>query len=139
MRLRPPPARLITAGLVMAATLGTSSCTNADDGEEVVFDRAAYCREMTASAGDIDAEAMADGNAEAYEIAGETYERLAALAPEELSYEWRVIISGMEAMIREADGEDIATDEETAEFRSAYQTVYSDYTANCLETASPEP
>jgi hypothetical protein len=123
------------SALTFAAAFAAVSCAQQvnidEDGK--AFDQAAYCEAMNTSAEMIDVEAMGDGDAEAYDRAGETYERLAGLAPDELAYEWRVIISGMDAMIREANGEEAATDEEATEFRNAYQTVYSDYTEHCAQ------
>jgi phosphoglycolate phosphatase-like HAD superfamily hydrolase len=122
--------------VAVLAGAGTASCTPAEP-DHAVFDRVAYCEAMHASEPAIDVEAMAAGDPAAYETAGATYEQLAQLAPPELAYEWRVIISGMDGMIREAQGEDTATDEETAEFRTAYQTVYSDYLDQCVEADRP--
>jgi hypothetical protein len=127
--------------VLAAVSLVTASCTRQveDEEEPAAFDRAVYCQAMHSSTLSIDADAMNSGNLEAMEAAAQTYEHLAQLAPVELAYEWRIIISGMGQMIREAGGEDAASDEETAEFRSAYQIVYTDYIDKCADTVSPAP
>jgi hypothetical protein len=133
------PLRAAAWGVGIGAVLVVAGCAGPEavEDEEAVFDRAEYCEAMHTSAPSIDTDAMGGGDAEALETAGQTYEHLALLAPEELAYEWRVIISDMQRMILEARGEDAVTDEDAAEFRSAYQTVYSDYIDNCVETPGP--
>jgi hypothetical protein len=138
MPVKRPIGAAAAVAAVAAVGLGTASCAQkVDEDEENVFDRATYCEAMHTATPEIDAEGMTQGDSAALEAAGATYERLAGLAPEELAYEWRVIISGMEAMIREARGAEAATEDEAAEFRSAYQTVYSDYIEACVEAPSP--
>jgi hypothetical protein len=117
--------------------LVASSCSRTDGDEEDIFDRGVYCEAMHTSEASVDAEAMEQGDMGAYATTIETYKHLAELAPQELSYEWQVIAGGVQRMVREAAGQEAATDEETAEFRTAYQTVYSDYMESCLESPSP--
>ncbi|MDR1152759.1 MAG: hypothetical protein LBK72_09860 [Bifidobacteriaceae bacterium] len=140
MRLSAPhhsfPASAIAVALGLMV-LAAASCSGADEAEEGAFDREEYCEAMHTSEPSIDAEGMENGDVAAYQKAIETYEYLAKLAPVELTYEWQVIAGGVERMVREAGGEEAATDQETAEFRSAFQTVYADYTENCLESPTP--
>jgi hypothetical protein len=127
--------------MAVVTVVAVASCARPQGSDQTpaAFDRAAYCEVMHTSGQYIDVEAMAEGDPGASETAGQTYEQLAQLAPMELAYEWRVIISGMDQMIRQARGEDAAEEEEAAEFRTAFQTVYSDYLDNCLATPSPTP
>jgi hypothetical protein len=146
MRLTEPcathsrPRRLtmprLTFAALAAAMLALVGCSGGEPDEEE-FDRAAYCDAMHGMAPSIDADAMREGDAAAHEEAIQTYTHLAGLAPDELRHEWQVIITGVSQIVREAGGEDAATDREAAEFRQAYQTVYSDYIDSCLEVTLP--
>ncbi|MCL2788153.1 MAG: hypothetical protein FWD59_06615, partial [Micrococcales bacterium] len=97
---------LRTAAACLIATAAIVGCSSDEPPPDpgLTFSRDAYCDAMHTSARDIDADGLAQGDARALENAGNTYIRLARLAPDRLEDAWATLIADLDSLIAEANG-----------------------------------